>query len=327
MDDNGEGLRWLNTRNIGIAVIFLVIVLAIIVLGFTLNRRQSPSLMPALPTPTVYSSASVPEPTTVTFTELNENPIAYLNQPIIVSGEFLPLQQAECRRLSGPNVQWSLTAENLQLDVLGFERIVRLLPDATPMTVQGIWKLYQGPLGCGKAPARDSIWYLESKKIIQPNPLVSAGGQTIPLEIIRNQPELPQSVQPGTENQPGTIATQTPESTSISLTVIPTTTPAEQIIPTETPSLPEQSTPLPTASIDPTLVLPTSTQVPGATPPATTAAPTATATQSSAESTPTITAEAPPIPATATETNGSGGYPGPEGTATPSPTATPNPYP
>jgi hypothetical protein len=39
------------------------------------------------------------------------------------------------------------------------------------MTVEGYWRLYEGPLGCGKNAPRAAIWYLEVLRIVEPNPL------------------------------------------------------------------------------------------------------------------------------------------------------------
>ncbi len=327
MNDNGERLRWLSIRNLGIAAAIVLLIAGIAAILLIFSQTESTPLFPLLPTPTPHVQDAAREPQTITFTELNDNPLAYLNQTILVSGEFLPLEQSNCRRTSGPLIQWSLTAENLQLDVLGFERIVQLLPDATPMTIQGTWRLYQGPRGCGKAPPRGSMWFLEAKKIVQPNPLVGRGGQTIPVQIITGQPELPEIIQPDSPNLSDPLATETVIATEVAGTIIPTATPFDQIIPTETPTSPEQITPSPTAPLSPTGTVPTSTQIPDATDPTSTATPTAGPTQDPGVSTPTITAEAPPIPATATDTNGGGGYPGPESTPTPTPSVTPDPYP
>ena len=171
----------------------IIILIVVILLWATLDKGQASQLMPVLPEPTVFLSPEEAAQVTVSFTELNNDPIAYLNRTIIVSGNYLPVDRHDCIQYSGPDVRWSLTAENLQLDVLGYERIIQLVAVDTPMTLQGIWRLYQGPLGCGKGPPDGSMWYLDVKKILQPNPLVGKNGQIIPIIIGNGDPGLPES--------------------------------------------------------------------------------------------------------------------------------------
>lgn len=325
MNDNIEGIRWLSIRNLGIAAVIILIILGISLLWLIFGQDSQNQLMPILPTPTAPTQVVQLEPETVTFTELNDNPLAYLNQSILVSGEFLPVDNIDCKQVVGPDIRWSLAADNLQLDVLGFERIVRLLPAGATMTIQGIWRLYQGPLGCGKAPPPGSMWYLDAKKIIQPNPLVSSGGLPISVEIKTGELELP-SIIPTEQPSSDPVATPSIPATSTAGAIIPTPTIPSQIVPTQTPALPGGVTPSATVTQSPTNVVPSNTPDPIVTTPAPTGIATAVPTQNPEDGTPTMTAEAPPIPATATETNG-GGYPGPGGTSTPTPTATVNPYP
>lgn len=281
--------------------------------------------MPALPSPTPPNASFLGEPESISFTELNENPLAYLNQSIVVTGEYLPLNDAECSRISGPDIRWALTAENLQLDVVGYERIVELVPAGTTMTVQGIWRLYQGYLGCGKAPPRGSMWYLDIKKIVQPNPLVGKGGQRISVEIIADDLALP-AIMPTEIPAADSVPTQTAVPTSSADSLIPSPTVADQIIPTATPSLPNELTPSPTISQSPATATIAGTQDPNVPVPPTSDAATLVPTNSPDLNTPTLTAEAPPALATATQ-DSNGGYPGPDGTPTATPTATLNPYP
>ena len=150
---------------IGIAIVVLLAV-AIVALLITRQSTRASGLLPALATPTVLGDVSSTTAVTVTFSELNADPLAYLDKPIQVNGEYLPLEKPSCSRYSGPELQWALVAEGLQLEIKGYERIVRILNPGTQMTVQGIWRLYQGPLGCGKGPSTGSAWYLQTQKIV-----------------------------------------------------------------------------------------------------------------------------------------------------------------
>ena len=326
MNDDAEGVELSNATKVALASVFILLVIGAGSLWLIFGQSVENQLMPLLPTPTPPISVPQQEPETVTFTELNENPLAYLNNAILVTGEYLPVDQAECLDVVGPNIRWSLAADSLQLDVVGFERIVRLLPAGTTMTVQGIWQLYQGPLGCGKGPPHGSLWYLDAKKIVQPNPLVSEGGQAISVEIRHSTLAFPQIL--STESAIENIPTATPMTVTATAegTILPLPTDPSQLIPTQTPVVPGEITPSPTASLSPTGGVPTNTPDPNATLPAATDSATAVPTNNPGSGTPTLTPETPPLPATATKTNG-GGYPGPEETFTPTPTATPNPYP
>jgi len=300
-----------------IAVPVALLIIAALV-WLTFGQRDALQLMPVLPDPTTIAFLSDESQATVSFSELNDNPIAYLNKTIIVSGSYLPVEKVDCLRYSGPSVRWSLTAENLQLDALGYERVVRLLPVGTAMTVRGIWRLYQGPLGCGKGPPNGSAWYLDVRKILQPNPLVGTSGQAVPFNIENGDPGLPDLlptlavdvVVPTTTTND--FITVTVEGTEI----IPPTTEGQVTI-TATPTSPGAVPPTVTAQTTFTPLAPTGTAVVG---PTATAAPTNDPTIPTA----TLTPELPPVPATATENPG-GGYPGPVETLTPTPTLDPYP--
>ena len=325
MSDSVESSRGLNMKYWLLAVIAVAVLAAgslWLVFGLDTERQLMPMLYS--PTPPTYSLQKEPE--TISFTELNDNPLAYLNQSILVTGDYLPADKTDCSKIVGPDIRWSLTADNLQLDVVGFERIVRLLPVGTTMTVQGIWRLYQGPLGCGKGPPRGSMWYLDAKKIIQPNPLVGEGGQILPVEIKNGTQELPSIIltNPAAGGSTATIletaVTVTDDDTGMASPIVP-----GQPIPTQTPGLPGGIKPSATVPQSPTIVVPTNTPDPNATVPTATGSATAVPTDNPGSGTPTLTPETPPLPPTSTRTDG-GGYPGP-GPDTPTPTATLVSYP
>jgi hypothetical protein len=325
MNENSEVRNWLSNRYLGIGFVLVLVVLGIGIIWLTIGQNSSRQLMPDIPSPTPLTQTPGQEPITVTFTELNENPLAYLNQPLVVTGDFLPSENNACTRVVGPDIRWSITGDNLQLDVVGFERVVRLLSPGTTLTIQGIWRFYQGSLGCGKAPPQGTMWYLEVRKIVEPNPLIAENGRTIQVEIITNQPELPAfsiTPQPG-DTQP--VATQTALATMPLGTVSPSPTLTDQIIPTQTPQLPAEITPSATLTPSVTDTAPTNTPDSNATVPVSTATSTSMPTATPASNNPTMTPE-PPGVATATLDAG-GGYPGPDSTTTPTPTATINPYP
>lgn len=249
----------------------------------------------------------------VDFDALNDNPSDYVNQRIRVSGNFLRLAQEECAQFNGPRIQWGLVADELQLNARGFEAIVlSIVPDNTQMTLEGIWRRYPGPVGCGKEPER-GLWYLDVEQIVQPNPLVA--GSATPVRVLSiTPPPFPTVTPTGTTGaQPPAGGTPIPNVTIVSTVVVNT--------PTSTPTLDGTAVPgTPTATATSTTTA-TVTTTPGpgtptAGPGTATATPTPTTTgtpgSGTAEPTPTSSSLVTATP---------GGYPGP--TSSPPPTSYP----
>ncbi|MFN2138186.1 MAG: hypothetical protein ACK2UK_19680 [Candidatus Promineifilaceae bacterium] len=294
-----------------IAAIILLIAAAVLARALVGRANQASALLPNLATATV-PPVEEGQPIQLTFAELNAEPLTYLNQSIQVSGTYLPLEPPACAQHSGPVFRWALISDELQLDVQGYERIVRILPPETDMTLRGKWRLYQGPLGCGKGPARDSAWFLQVEKIVEPNPLIGAG---VTVNIENSGSLLPQL-----------LPTMTLEPTPM-----PSATATETMVATPTPTLTLQPI-VPTVTLDPNVsVTMPATLTPSVTPPAT-LTPTAPGTPGASvtpSATPTTGAgggtqatSTPESVITATSTSSSG-YPGPP---TSTPTASPDPY-
>jgi hypothetical protein len=299
-----------NTGLFVITEIVLLIVVALIAVSVGRRNAAAVQLFPIRPTATTSASAGQPLQI-VTFEELNADPAAFLNHSIQVSGSFMPLPTPPCARYSGPDFRWALIADNLQLDALGFERLLGLLTQGTEMTVEGIWRLYEGPLGCGKGPARGTAWYLQVQRIVQPNPLVSTGG-TGGLAIQNADPGLPSLLPtvPPTATPPATLE---PTATVEELPTVPPVIGEA----TATATLAGSGTAMPVGSVTPAVA--TATTDPAFTPDSNTPTPSITPGGPTPPGGATAT-PATPLPATATQS--SGGYPGPA-TSTPDP----GPYP
>ncbi|VAW40917.1 hypothetical protein MNBD_CHLOROFLEXI01-1571, partial [hydrothermal vent metagenome] len=105
------------------------------------------------------------QPLLVNFDDLNDNPSDYANLRVQVSGNYLRLEPIDCAPFSGPRIEWGLVADGLQLNASGFEAVVLPIVSAnTQMTLEGIWRRYPGPAGCGKEPTA-GLWYLEVERI------------------------------------------------------------------------------------------------------------------------------------------------------------------
>lgn len=251
------------------------------------------------------------QPQLVTFSELQADPAYYRDQLIRVTGTYIPLSFPDCYPFSGPGADWALISEGLRLDVVGFDQATKLVSQDTIMTVDGFFRLYEGPIGCGKNAPIETAWFLEILQVVQPNPVVSsgrlasAGGfvgitspQASPTDLAGLGESLP--LVEGTE-QPTNVPTATTGDIS---PAVPTSTV------TSTPTGTAQTTAIPTASPTPT-VTPIGRG---------TTSPTATRTPTSAQSVPTNTPQSGPLPTSpALPTATLGGYPS-------GPTATPEPY-
>jgi len=122
----------------------------------------------------------VAEPQLVTFSEIQEHPEDFRDRMIRVTGNYFRAELPLCFPYSGYGAKWMLVNEDLRLDAVGFEQLVHLIPNGSLVTVDGFFRLYEGPIGCGKGAPVTSAWYLETIRIVQPNPLVKAN--TSPLE-------------------------------------------------------------------------------------------------------------------------------------------------
>jgi hypothetical protein len=261
---------------------------ALILLLVACQTQQS--IKPIRPTATPAGGVISGQPVLVTFTELESEPFRYLHQVIRVSGDYVRLPPPACHYERGPRLRWALVAEGFRLDATGFEPILRLAPEGLPLTVDGIWRRYEGRLGCGKGAPSSTAWYLQVERIVHPNPLPQFGAVTSP-----PPPALPDSPQPP-------LPDVTPEPVL----------PAESVTPAGSPPVaPPTASPSPT----PTTVVPPpgtgTATIPPLITPTRTVTPTPIATPISS---PTATAAAgtpPPLPATATATPVVPGYPGP----------------
>ncbi|MGB3717846.1 MAG: hypothetical protein WA996_25805 [Candidatus Promineifilaceae bacterium] len=242
------------------------------------------------------------QPQLVTFDELQEDPEAYQDELIRVTGSFFRPPPPECLLYTGPGTSWSLISDDLRLDALGFEQSLQLVRPGLELTVDGIFRKYDGPLGCGKRPPVGIAWFLETTQIVQPNPLARVIG-TVESDLppifppLLVSPTPPGTVSPGvTANPtlgisptlPGSIPTVTPSpvgtvvgtatATAVATagTQIPTATPSPSSTsinstPTVTPSPsptsgPGTTTPIPTNTVQPTpgpTQPPLSTSTPG----------------------------------------------------------------
>lgn len=289
-----------------------LVILLLIWLGLELGAPRP--LKPLRDTAVPLNITINGQPLLVNFDALNDNPSDYVNVRIRVSGNYLRLEPTNCTPFSGPRIQWGLVAEGLQLNAKGFETIVLpIVANNTQMTLEGIWRRYPGPAGCGKEPDT-GLWYLDVEQIVQPNPLV-AGTATPAAVLSITPPPFPGTATATVAGSlPPAVGTPIPNVTIVGTVVVSTPigtlgTPGTTVPGIPSPTSTATATPTqPGIGSTPTAVLSTPTLNPSGTP-------TASSTPSSGTTVPT-----PTNPPLVTATPGDG-YPAP--TVGPSPT----PYP
>lgn len=222
--------------------VFVLVAVGLGLLAYSLAGGNNNPLYPLLPTFTPLSGTADYQAREIRFTELNDDPVSFRDQRLQVSGIYTPLSAPECLDHTGPVIRWSLVADELQLNATGYENLLRLVEEGIEMTVTGTWRLYQGPLGCGKQPVDDVVWYLEVDRILLPNPLQGAVNPA--LTVIVGSPEFPESA--GTTIDPAEAEdSPTLDSTEIlsptatldgGLPVQPTPTPAITSLPVTPPA-------------------------------------------------------------------------------------------
>lgn len=256
------------------------------------------------PTPFAVLSTSTPnigaaQPLPVAFEDLISNPIAYEGARIQLSGRYqkVPLQICDGEIFLSP-ATWTLVNGNMIAPLSGFDdQIEALLPEEITMIVNGIWRRWRGPIGCGKDAVTRDIWYLDVREIVEPNPLVRVTLTPSGVEVAEGgqPPGTEQTSTPPDEGEP-VVATETSGAGGLgpSSTPRPTLTPnpgSSVATPTSIPS----ATPSDDDSDDGASTTPSSTAVSGnnptptitpTPPPGSTAVPTATPEQSLASPTP-----------------------------------------
>ncbi len=265
-----------------LAAVFGILALIAVAFAMVSAANRGGRLYPTLPSPTPPDREIGTQVDMVSFTALNENPAAFLNRRIQVTGDYTPLELPSCTPYAGPHIAWSLVADSLQLNAAGFERVLRLAEPGLGLTVEGLWRVYSGPVGCGKEPPEGVVWYLAVTRIVEPNPLF--GG---PQPVLTFVPGDPTQVVPPTatpelaptdeitdtvtleptatlDTTPGTGVTPLPTATPLPLTPLPTSDNGLTPEPTGEGTPPPDATP--TGTIDPNATMtmtPSGTVTPG----------------------------------------------------------------
>ncbi len=213
-----------------------------------------------LPSPASLTAEAVT--TAVPLLDLAVDPAAYEDQWVQVSGQYglLPIPPCDAA-VHLPPATWSLIDRGVVVRMAGMENVLRpLASDGQTVVVEGYWRRWEGRVGCGTAAFPSTVWYLQVRSILSPNPLVRATFTPMGAIAAATLPS-PGTPLPSPTAVPST-ATSTPSGGGVST---PTATATRPVSPLATPTGP--FSPLPTLSppASPTLI-PSGTVLPTFTP-------------------------------------------------------------
>lgn len=168
---------------------------------------------------------------TIAFSELAAAPEAYEGYHLQLTGQYKPLPTLVCAENPYPSpATWGLVADGLLAYAGGYTQLRALAPTGLTMTVEGQWRHWQGPVGCGKQAAQQEIWYLAVTNVVSPSPIAQV-----------------------TLTPPGNVDViaeiDTPEATIGAETETSTPT----VVTEETPTISAEETPVFTTTLSPTL--------------------------------------------------------------------------
>lgn len=235
-------------------------------------------IWPNEPSPTPIGTI-LPPPVPVNFETLNAEPLVFRNKVIEVEGIFAKAAPITCIPFKGPVTDWHIIAENLEMDITGLADVAELIPERGRIKVEGVWRLYDGPLGCGKEPERGVAWYLEAIRIVEPNPLVFSpsgalvvqDGEAISQDNTSQEILINPTATPASENAPRPTSTPVAQSTQPVSSPTAINTPTVQATATLNRAAPTRT---PTRAASTTAPTPTNTATPSPTPNATAGTPT-----------------------------------------------------
>lgn len=174
--------------------------------------------------PTATLAVPRERPLAVNMDQLLQAPEAYRNVLVRLTGQFRRAPIIVCDGIVRQSpATWFLDRDEQRIGAGGFEHLVpALLPPRMTITVDGVWRNWRGPVGCGKDAPLQSGWYLAVTNVVSPSPiarvtLTPTGG------VPDATPDEVGSVPFGTETPAGPPPLGTPASVP-SATVTPTST-------------------------------------------------------------------------------------------------------
>ncbi len=261
------------------------ILMLMLLILFTISSCRSSEDGKTTPTPFPVAVITVRpiygQPFALALEDLAENPAFFQGVNLRLTGMYQKLPRLVCNRDPHPSpATWSILGSDVIANASGLDAQLRaLLTDGQPITAEGVWLRWTGPIGCGKQAKVKDVWYLSVNRILEPHPLTKA---TRPAQIIAQEPPPPEPTTGVDETmtaESGTVITTTVtaetgtpppvETTSATASLPPAT---NTITPTETAVI-ITATPLTTITITGTTTItnthtptPANTAPPGSTP-------------------------------------------------------------
>ena len=115
------------------------------------------------------------QPISISPITLLRNPSALEDMYIELAGKYkqLPIQVCVEEGHASP-IGWRLVIDDLEIPASGFDQELReLAAKGLALVVEGQWKEWEGPVGCGRRAPVQQLWYLSVTEIISPNPLTA----------------------------------------------------------------------------------------------------------------------------------------------------------
>ena len=121
---------------VSILIIVLLIAIILFLVG-SVNSSSNRAIKPLVATTTPAALRIDSEAERVDFADLEADPLQFRNQRIEVSGLFTHITLPDCLPYSGPQTKWGLINGTLQMNALGYENIIRTLPNQIDMRCSG----------------------------------------------------------------------------------------------------------------------------------------------------------------------------------------------
>ena len=181
-------------------------------------------------TPTPFPVQAPPQrittaaPIPISLQNLAANPDFYVGATLQLSGQFrrLPILACDGRPFPSP-ATWGLEDSGFLANASGMDAQLRsLLDENQPITVEGRWLKYEGPVGCEAHVQDQTIWYLSTDRVLDPHPLVRVQASPVSGETV--QDEI--AAGPGATMEPTAqvVLSETPPP-GLTATAVPSTTP------------------------------------------------------------------------------------------------------
>jgi hypothetical protein len=214
----------------------------------------------ATPTSFLAGAATIaPPPATPIAVELLRlvmSPAQYENNYVRVSGRYrrLPVVACEGAPRRAP-ASWALAADELSIQAGGYDTLLAAVaPNELMLEVEGQWRRWRGPVGCGKQAAQTEIWFLDVTRILSPNPIAY---QTAPpgATVIAQITPTPESGGPPPAGTPVAVGTAPPTASA----ALSPTPPLVSTAPSATATRPPAGVGTPTATSGASTAAPTTT--------------------------------------------------------------------